>query len=298
VLAAAAAGRGAVAARHGLALFAAAALAVAFASWRAGAGLETVQTRIASPAGRRRARARTGARAARERPRGVLAAVVARDARLFARDWTVLGDVLTAAALWTLLPLVLAPLGGLPPVTVARAMLLGLTVGLGYEVAARSLPFEREGLAWIALAPVSAARWVGAKFAAVSVISLPLLAVACGAIALALRLSTAEWIGTLCLVLPALGLAQLLGLLTGAVFGDPHWTHPRATLTLPGRLLASVGLVGQAAFWLGLSELLRVPALGLPAGLAPAAPAVIAALLAVLPLRLLLQRVAGLEWSS
>src|SRR5262245_21838245 len=116
----------------------------------------------------------------------------------------------------------MAPLGTLPGTAIARAMLLALTVGVGYEVAARALPFERDGLAWTALAPVLAERWVAARLVAVSTLAFPLLACACGAIGIWLGLAPLEWLATLALVLPALALAQILGLLTGAAFGDPR----------------------------------------------------------------------------
>ena len=111
----------------------------------------------------------------------------ARDARLFTRDWTLLGDVLTAAALWTLIPLVGAPLHPSSSAALARAMLLALTVGLGYEVAARSLPFERQGLAWVRLAPIPAGRWVAAKLTGAFILSLPIMLVAVASLALAVN---------------------------------------------------------------------------------------------------------------
>jgi len=112
---------------------------------------------------------------------------IARDARLFLRDWTMLSDVLMSAALWTLLPFVgLSLPAGRGPLVDGLA-LLALAVALGYEVAARALPFEREGGAWRRLAPVSAWRWTLAKLAGAALVAAPILLVASLAIALPLR---------------------------------------------------------------------------------------------------------------
>ncbi len=296
-LAALSAGRPLDAAWETLALLGFAALALGFAVWRSSAGLEQVQVRIANPIVHRPQVRR--ARPIPARPQPLSAAVVARDARLFARDWTVLGDVLTAAALWTVLPLIVAtPVGGIPRITLVRAMLLALTVGLGYEIAARALPFERGGIAWIPLSPRSAWEWVGAKFTAVSALSLPLLVLACAAVGLALPIPRDQWIVTLCLVVPALALAQVLGLLTGAIFGDPRWTHPRATLTIGGRLVASLTLVAQAGMWLLVSELLRRAGDAIPPAVSLVAPVGIAGLLAIVPLLVLAGRIERMEWSG
>jgi Putative ATP-binding cassette len=229
--------------------------------------------------------------------RGVIGATLARDARLFTRDWTVLGDVLTAAALWTLIPLVGAPLHPSSSATLARAMLLALTVGLGYEVAARSLPFERQGLAWVRLAPVGAGRWVAAKLTGAFLLALPIMLVAAVSLALAFHLSLRAWIETACLVLPALGLSIALGLWTGAAFGDPQWTNPRAMLSLSGRILASVLLIAQAGMWLGLSALAHGFDDRLPSAVVYLGPALLAAGLAAVPIRASAARLRSLEWS-
>jgi len=206
--------------------------------------------------------------------------VVVRDLRLFLRDWTVLGDILTAAALWTLLPVLSARLITATPGLMVRAMLIALTVGLGYEIAARSVPFERRAIVWARLAPVSPQRWVWAKWLATAALALPVFLVAVLTLAVAVPLPPGEWAGTLVIGLSALASALSLGLLTGLVFGDPDWTNPRAMLTVSGRIVATGLLLTQAVGWLGWSALTWLrPGLGGPAGLA--VPVAIAAGVAV-----------------
>src|SRR6185503_18644583 len=101
-----------------------------------------------------------------DRARALLGVAIRRDVVLVLRDWTALGDVLTAAVLWTLLPLVGVPLMSITHPVLARTMLLALTVGLGYEIASRAFPFEGRGWAWMRLGPVPALRWIVLKWAA------------------------------------------------------------------------------------------------------------------------------------
>jgi hypothetical protein len=227
----------------------------------------------------------------------VIGATLRRDLRLYARDWTVLGDVVTAAALWTLLPLVGAPLYPAAPARLTRIMLLALTVGLGYEVAARSVPFERRGLAWCRLAPVTSGAWLAGKYAAAAAISLVLLALAVVALALAFPLPLATWGATLSLVIPALAVSLALGLWTGAAFGDPAWTNPRAMLDLTGRLLASGLLLAQATAWALLAETAAWRGHGLPGWVWVGVPAAVAAVATWVPMRAASARLGNQEWS-
>ncbi|HET7225015.1 MAG TPA: hypothetical protein VFK69_04805, partial [Candidatus Eisenbacteria bacterium] len=228
--------------------------------------------------------------------RGALPALVRHDLKLFARDWTVLGDIVTAAALWTLLPLVGAPLHPMPAAQLARVMLLALTVGLGYEVAARAIPFERRALVWSRLAPQGAGRWLAGKLLSTGAISLPIVALAAAAMALAIPLPAREWLAAAALVVPALGFSLALGVWTGAAFGDPQWTNPRAMLTLGGRLVASLVLLAQAGGWLAVSAAIRAGTLQLPYA-QWWAPAVLALVLSMVPIRATAARLAGREWS-
>jgi hypothetical protein len=296
-LAAASQGATLEAARAALPLAVTALLSLGLAVWTASRHLENAQARAGASTEKQSARRPGRAPARVRRPRGLVAAALLRDARLFTRDWTVLGDVLTAAALWTLIPLIGAPLHSASRATLASAMLLALTVGLGYEVAARSIPFERNGLAWVRLAPVSTGRWMLAKLAGALLLSLPIMAVAAASLAIAFRLEARVWIETLCLVVPALGFSVALGLWTGAAFGDPKWTNPRAMLSLSGRLLASLLLLAQAALWLGLWALADAFRTQIPAGLLFYGPALLATLLSVVPIRAATARVRNLEWS-
>jgi hypothetical protein len=278
-------------------LLATAALSMGTAAFASARLLETVQLRVASATGGR-ATVRSPRRAAPStRHPSFLRAVLARDWRLLMRDWTVMGDVLTAAVLWTLLPLVGAPVFGAPVSIVARAMLVALTVGLGYEVAARAFPFERRGLVWTRLAPVGASRWVAAKWVATAALSLPLVTLAATSMTLTLGLSGRELIDVISLALPALGLSLSVGLWTGAQFGDPNWSSPRAMLTASGRVIATLLLLFQATAWLIFAALVEARASRLPPGFLFWGPVLLAALAAVIPLRAAAARIAAREWT-
>jgi hypothetical protein len=93
------------------------------------------------------ARPRPAARG--DRPRPWLGVILGRDARLFFRDWTVLADVGTAALLWTLLPFLSRAVFEPGGTALATGMLVSLAIGLGYEVAARAVPFERRAATWM-----------------------------------------------------------------------------------------------------------------------------------------------------
>jgi len=287
-----------------LALALAGALALALAAWSAARGLEAAQARVAVPIGRRRARARARAGVASRRaaapgaaaPPGAWSAILKRDARLFFRDWTVLGDVVVSAVLWTLLPLASLSVRVAPGPRVASSMLVLLAVALGYEVAARSLPFEREGGAWRQLAPVPAPRWALAKLAGAAAIAAPILLVAAAAIAAAFRLGAIEWFRVLALVIPALGLALALGLMNGITFGNPRWTDPRAMLGLSGRWISLLMLAVQVGLWLAVSLLARIFAPTLPPGADFYLPLVLGVLLAIAPLGVAVRRLRRAEW--
>jgi hypothetical protein len=176
-----------------------------------------------------------------------------RDRLLCVRDWTVLGDVLTGALLWTLVPLLSLPLQPLHSPALVRAMLLTLSVGMGYEIAARAFPLERRGAEWMRLAPIPARSWAVARLVSAGSLALALVAIAGASLGWAARLGPGDWLATLGLVLPALALSIAVGLWTGAVFGDPNWTSPRAVLTIGGRLVAAALVVAQVAGWLTLT---------------------------------------------
>ncbi len=224
--------------------------------------------------------ARGGGAAAFVPMRGVVRALLARDARLIRRDWAVLVDVVVACLLWVLVPLATLPLTqGLAPI--AGPMLVSLAVGLGYEVAGRSVPFERRGLAWLKLSPQPPARWLFAKLSGAALFSLPILVFATVAITLALRPAPALLATALMVTLSALVSSMALGIWTGVRFGDPEWVNPRAMLRLRGRLIAAFGLVFQIIGWVVLLWL-AAPPTGTPRPLlgllAPVAAVTIAAL--------------------
>ncbi|MEO5987651.1 MAG: hypothetical protein ABIU54_02020 [Candidatus Eisenbacteria bacterium] len=190
------------------------------------------------------------------------AAFLRRDLALYLRDWTVMSDILVGALLWTLLPLAFVPLVAMEPRLLALTMLIALNVGLGHEVAARALPFERDALAWARLAPIKAKRWVLARLPGVLVIVLPLHLSAWVAITVTLHLPPNIAAEVLLWATAALATATAVGLWTGAAFGDPAWAHPRAMLHWNGRLVAVALLLIQAAAWLALWPLLD----GFPVG--------------------------------
>jgi len=217
----------------------------------------------------RRVPARTNRRVARSWP----AAFLARDASLFGRQWTVAADVITASLLWMLLPLLSVSLFPAGDVELARAMLTLLAVGIGYEVGARALALERGALAWAHLSPLGCSRWVLGRLAGVGLLATAILVPAGAAVAIGFRLPPAvlpvlaEW--TLC----AAAISISIGLLTGAAFADTGWNHPRAMLSLPGRLAGTLLLLLQIAAWLWFdaSEIQLPGGLLLLGGLAVAA---------------------------
>ena len=275
-------------------LVATAALSLGCAAWAAGGSLDAALARVTPGALRRDASRRTRSRSAGAS--GLISAVALRDLKLFARDWTVLGDVVVAAALWMLLPLVGASVVSASPHLLVRAMLLVLAAGLGYEVAARSVPLERSGLAWCRLAPVLEGRWVAGKLAGAGVISLALLGLAAATLALAFTIAPSEWFQTLIAAVSALALSLSLGLWSGATFGDPRWTNPRSMLTLAGRLVATGLLVLQAAGWIALLGLADTYRILLPEGALTWGPPLVAALLSLPALAATSARLRRLEW--
>jgi len=152
--------------------------------------------------------------------------------------------------MWTLLPLLSLPLWDMPRVLIARSMLLALTVALGFEVGSRAIPFERQGIAWMRLAPVHPWRWVFGRYVGTLAISLPIVAVAGLAVIFGFRLGAVDAAGVLGFAFPALLLGLALGLWAGAEFGNFQWNNPRAMLTVTGRLLSTLLLLAQAVGWL------------------------------------------------
>jgi hypothetical protein len=88
----------------------------------------------------------------------------------------------------------------------------------------------------------------------VGLLSGMLLAVAGTALALTFRLRGAPLLEIAAWTLSAAVVSVSLGLLTGAAFVDPDWSHPRAMLNVPGRLAGTALLVLQAAFWFWLAS--------------------------------------------
>jgi hypothetical protein len=233
------------------------------------ASLGHVQARIAGATTRR---GRTGAppapRAATPTP--LPAAMLRRDARLLGRNWTILGDLVTTVALWTLLPVALGPLLENSREMLARTLLLSLAVAVGSEAGARAVPLEREALLWARLAPVSPANWLASRYLGAIAISLALVAAATAGSAWALGLTASELLDLFAWVAPALMLSLAVGVWAGVAHGDPRWTNPRAMLRPAGRILSTILLVAQAIAWIEVAAHARGALLTVAAVLAAA----------------------------
>ena len=221
-----------------------------------------------------------------------------KDARLFMRDWTVLGDVLIGALLWTLLPLIFRPFQSFEPQVLMRAMLVTLTIGLGFEVGTRAVPFERRALAWSLLAPVSLLRWNLLKLLSGLAISLPFLILATVTGGFALRTPGLQMIESFGAGLSSLILALSAGLWVGWCFGDPGWSNPRAMLTLAGRILSGVLLTALAGLWLVGLTLADGARAHLPPGTFLWGPPLLALVLATPLVALAVRHASRFEWKD
>ena len=220
-----------------------------------------------------------------------------KDARLLIRDWTVLGDVLIGALLWALLPLVFRSFQTFEPHVLMRATLVTLTIGLGFEVGTRSVPSERSGLAWSRLAPIPLSRWHLLKLVSGLAVSLPFLIAATLVLALTLRPPASMLLESFGTGLSSLMVALSVGLWVGWRFGDPAWTHPRAMLTLAGRIVSGVLLIVLAGMWfviLGVADTVRPQ---LPPGVFLWGPPALALLLSVVAVGRAIRRASRFEWT-
>jgi hypothetical protein len=226
--------------------------------------LPAVIERVASEgSGRARAHGERGASASRPRPAAwrtgnVIAAIVRRDGRMLRRNWTLLGDLAVASVLWALIPLAAAARFELPWGILSRMMLLALSVGLGYEIAARSIPFERHAAHWVRLAPARGSLWLAGKAAGSTLLALPVMVLVAVTLSSARHLGARDLWPAACLATAGLFLSLATGLWAGATFGDPEWINPRAMLGLSGRIVTSLLLLLQLALWLGVATLLDV----------------------------------------
>ncbi|MEO5617308.1 MAG: hypothetical protein ABIS67_06025 [Candidatus Eisenbacteria bacterium] len=240
-----------------LGLLAAGALVAGAAVLLAGRfALEAVLDRISgTPAPGLRSPSRGAPPAFAWRAGSVLGAIVRRDARMLRRSWTLMTDLFVACVLWSLLPLAGLAGGTFESEGMVRLVLLSISVGLGYEVAARAIPFERHAEFWIGVAPVTPMRYLVGKLAGATAVAAPLVL----SVAVVLGLTGAAGIGDLValggLVAGALMLSQATGLWAGARFGDPEWVNPRAMLRFAGRLVASLLVLAQLGGWLAILAL-------------------------------------------
>jgi len=259
--------------RHTLPLLAVAAASLLLAGASSTLWLEEALARAASEGHGRKQR--RGGRL----PGTAWRALILKDARLLLRDWPVVADLLVAAVLWTVLPLLFSSIRHGPALLTGRTMLLAMAVALGYEVGCRVVPFERAGLAWSRLSPIAPRRWNAIKLTGAAAISLPLLLAAAVAIRLTLPLGWGAWLGVLSAGLSVLAVALAVGLWTGWTFADGAWTNPRAMLTLGGRVVATLLLVTQAGFWFGALTAFDLLAPLVPPGLIWWGPPALALLL-------------------
>lgn len=182
-------------------------------------------------------------------------AFLRRDLALAARDWPVTLDVLAGLALWSLLPLAILPLAPLAPLSIARDMLIALSVSLGHDLAARALPLERASLAWARLSPVGGARWLRMRALGLATASLGVVAAAVLLVTLAFRLTFAAAADAAVFALAAAITTLSAGLLSGAIFGESAWTDPRAMLAPGGRLVSALLSVALAGAWITFAHL-------------------------------------------
>ncbi len=239
-------GRGSAAALAGFAGITLAAVAGATAV--AGALLETVMSRSSGSPGR-------VTRGSSRRAPSLASAFLRRDAALAARDWPVTLDALAGLALWSLLPLAILPLAPLAPLSIARDMVIALSVSLGHDLAARALPLERASLAWARLSPVGGARWMQLRSLGIGVAALGVVVVAVIVVALVFRLSFASAVDVAVFACAAAITTLSTGLLSGAMFGESAWTDPRAMLAPGGRLVSALLSVALAGAWLTFAHL-------------------------------------------
>lgn len=238
--------------------------------------LDVVMARAAAPPSRI-----TGGLA--RRARTLAGAFLRRDAAFVARDWPVTLDALAGLALWSLLPLAVLPLTPLPPLAIARDMVIALSVSLGHDLAARALPLERTSLAWARLSPVGGARWLRMRALGLGLASLAVVAVAVVIVSSVFRLSPTATADVAAFAIAAAITTLSAGLLSGALFGESAWTDPRAMLTTSGRLVSAILSVALAGAWITFAHLRPAePVAPLTMLFLPAA----AAAFAVLPLSL------------
>ena len=225
----------------------------------AGALLDTVMSRASGPPSRlTKGSARRAPTLAR--------AFLRRDAALAARDWPVTLDALAGLALWSLLPLAVLPLAPLAPLSIARDMLIALSVSLGHDLAARTLPLERASLAWARLSPVGGARWMRLRALGLGLASFAVVGAAVLIVALVFRLSPAAAADAAVFACAAAITTMSAGMLSGAAFGESAWTDPRAMLAPGGRFVSAIVSVALAGVWVTLAHL--QPASSMAPGLA------------------------------
>lgn len=235
---------------------AAAAASLAILAWVARHSLDPVMSRLASSSTRGRGRRDAIARIGRSRlGTGRSAALVRRDLRLFLREWPVLGDVAFAALLWPVAALLLPQLEEDASVLILQTLLLVLSIGMGMEIATRSVPLERDAVVWNRLAGVPSVRWAIAKGTACAILALPVVAIAVVLLGSLLEVPRQAWVGAALVTVPALALSIGIGLWIGTRFADRSWTHPRGMIRLAGRLLSGLLVLVQVGGWLVASQM-------------------------------------------
>ena len=279
-------GRGAASALAEFSVLVFAALAAASAV--AGELFEVVMSRSTGTLGR-------VSRASARRAPSLARAFLRRDAALATRDWPVTLDALAGLALWTLLPLAILPLAPLAPLSVARDMVIALSVSLGHDFAARALPLERDSVAWARLSPVGGARWMRLRALGLGLAALGMVGVAVLIVALVFRLSPAGAADVAVFACAAAITTMATGLLSGARFGESAWTDPRAMLAPGGRLVSAIVSVALAGAWLTLAHRHAATPVSLGTALAMLAAAVAFALI---PLALAARSLERREYSG
>jgi hypothetical protein len=293
-LSAAAQGRGPAALVSMAPLVLCAILSFALAHGAATALLEGSQARALTQGGPGRGarRVRSG-RSRRRAPATAVPAMVLRDARLLLRDGAALGDSIAHVVIWGVMPLLGLAVRSVRSAEMVPVLLLSLAVGTGGHLASKSVPLERDALAWVRLAPVRATRWIAAKLLSGFLLAGPVAVLYGMALAAALGVPPARAPGLALLAASALGLSLATGIWLGVTFGDPRWTQPQLALRLAGRLLAIALALGQIVLWAAVAMAPTLFPGTLPPGFALWAPPLLAAALGLIPLAASASRLRG-----
>jgi hypothetical protein len=189
----------------------------------------------------------------RARPGSLVAAFLKRDVHLFGREPGMITDMGVLVVMSAFLPVLLAPAVADMPnggALLLWAAVVFVSVELGYELGSRALPLERTASHWVFAAPLSAARLLATRAAALWLIGVPCVAAVAGVGCVGLGLGPAIFARAAALGGLLLAISLPVGLAAGVYLGRSDWRHPRQMLTLGGRMiLLALLLVLAGGFW-------------------------------------------------